>query len=244
MPLAARPDFRGPPGTPPGGSLDRLRADALDGFGTSIALHGDLLLTGSPEEDSRRGAVYVHSVSTGTQLARLTASDRAAGDAFGSAVAISPHYLLIGAPLDTTNRGTNAGSGYLFENLTPFKQVSKLTDEGISPDHPTNANARLGSSVALALRRQGRHTRILGLLRRNPCRLLFPRPLLGLGDALTYLVPDLPQSEYVRLAERYRTHYFAGDAQIPLFEGAKAALHDLQSLCAFYRVLGTYPLSD
>jgi phosphoglycolate phosphatase len=52
---------------------------------------------------------------------------------------------------------------------------------------------------------------------------------LGLGDALTYLVPDLPQSEYVRLAERYRTHYFAGDAQIPLFEGAKAALHDLRA---------------
>lgn len=52
---------------------------------------------------------------------------------------------------------------------------------------------------------------------------------LGLGDALAYLVPDLPQSEYVRLAERYRTHYFAGDAQIPLFEGAKAALHDLRA---------------
>jgi len=119
------------------------------GFGTSIALHGDLLLTGSPEEESARGAVYVHSVSTGTQLARLTASDRAAGDAFGSAVALSPHYLLIGAPLDTNNRGTNAGSGYLFENRPPFKQVRKLTDEDLFPDHPTNANAQLGSSVAI-----------------------------------------------------------------------------------------------
>ncbi len=119
------------------------------GFGDSIALHGDLLLTGSPEEDSGRGAVYVHSVSTGTQLARLTAIDRAAGDAFGSAVALSPHYLLIGAPLDDTTRGSNAGSGYLFENLAPFKQVRKLTDEGLSPDHQTNPNAQLGSSVAI-----------------------------------------------------------------------------------------------
>jgi hypothetical protein len=119
------------------------------GFGTSIALHGDLLLSGSPDEESARGAVYVHSVSTGTQLARLTASDRAAGDAFGSAVAISPHYLLIGAPLDDTTRGANAGSGYLFENLTPFKQVRKLTDEVLFSDHPTNANAQLGSSVAI-----------------------------------------------------------------------------------------------
>lgn len=119
------------------------------GFGTSVALHGNLLLIGSPEEDSGRGAIYLHSVSTATQLARLTASDRAAGDNFGSAVAISPHYLLVGAPQDNTTRGTNAGSGYLFENLPPFKQVRKLTDEGLSPDHPTNANAQLGSSVAI-----------------------------------------------------------------------------------------------
>lgn len=131
-----------------GALLSKISGPAT-GFGTAIALHGDLLLTGSPDEDSGRGAVYVHSVSTGTQLARLTASDRTAGDAFGSAVALSPHYLLIGAPLDDTTRGTNAGSGYLFENLAPFKQVRKLTDEGLAPDRPTNANAQLGLSVAI-----------------------------------------------------------------------------------------------
>jgi len=128
--------------------ISRIPGPAI-GFGTSIALHGDLLLTGSPDEDSGRGAVYIHSVSTGTQLARLTASDRAAGDSFGSAVALSPHYLLVGAPLDDTTRGTNAGSGYLFENRPPFKQVRKLTDEGLAPDRPTNANAQLGLSAAI-----------------------------------------------------------------------------------------------
>jgi hypothetical protein len=131
-----------------GALLSKISGPAT-GFGTSIALHGDLLLTGSPDEESARGAVYVHSISTGAQLARLTASDRAAGDAFGFAVAISPHYLIVGAPFDNTTRGTDAGSGYLFENLPPFKQVRKLTDEGLSPDHPTNANAKLGSSVAI-----------------------------------------------------------------------------------------------
>jgi hypothetical protein len=128
--------------------ITRIPGPAI-GFGASLALHGDILVTGSPEEDEERGAIYLHSVSTGTQLARLTASDRAEGDNFGSAVAISPHYLLVGAPQDNTTRGTNAGSGYLFENLPPFKQVRKLTDEGLSPDHPTNANAQLGSSVAI-----------------------------------------------------------------------------------------------
>ncbi|MBY0437343.1 MAG: HAD-IA family hydrolase [Burkholderiales bacterium] len=52
---------------------------------------------------------------------------------------------------------------------------------------------------------------------------------LGLDDALAYLVPGLPQSDYRTLADSYRTHYFAGDGQIPLFEGAKAALHDLRA---------------
>jgi phosphoglycolate phosphatase len=52
---------------------------------------------------------------------------------------------------------------------------------------------------------------------------------LGLDDALAYLVPGLPQTDYRELAERYRARYFAGDGQIPLFEGAKAALHDLRA---------------
>jgi hypothetical protein len=128
--------------------ITRIPGTAI-GFGAALAIHGDILIIGSPEEETERGAVYLHSISTGALLARLTASDRAEGDVFGTAVAISPYYLLIGAPGDNTSRGTNAGSGYLFENLPPFKQVRKLTDEGLSPDHPTNANAQLGSSVAI-----------------------------------------------------------------------------------------------
>lgn len=52
---------------------------------------------------------------------------------------------------------------------------------------------------------------------------------LGLDDALAYLVPDLPQSDYRQLADNYRARYFAGDAQIPLFDGARDALHDLRA---------------
>lgn len=131
-----------------GAFLSKIPGPAV-GFGASVALHGDLLLTGSPDEDSGRGAVYVHSIRTGAQLARLTAADRAVGDAFGTSVALSPHYLLVGAPLDDTSRGANAGSGYLFENRPPFRQIRKLTDEGLSPLHPTNSNAQLGTRVAI-----------------------------------------------------------------------------------------------
>jgi len=131
------------------GRLIAKISGASPGFGSSIALHGDLLVVGSPREDSGRGAAYVYSVSTLVELARLTATDRAAGDAFGTSVAVSPYYIAIGAPLDDTTRGADAGSGYLFDGLAPFKQIRKLNDEAIALPNRTTANANLGTSVAL-----------------------------------------------------------------------------------------------
>jgi phosphoglycolate phosphatase len=50
---------------------------------------------------------------------------------------------------------------------------------------------------------------------------------LGLKDALSTLVPELPAGEYGRLAERYRHYYLARDQSIPLFDGAPEALRVL-----------------
>jgi len=47
---------------------------------------------------------------------------------------------------------------------------------------------------------------------------------LGLKDALAYAVPELPPSEYPRLAERYRHHYLARDPDIKLFPGMREML--------------------
>src|ERR1035437_10945564 len=47
---------------------------------------------------------------------------------------------------------------------------------------------------------------------------------LGLKDALAYAVPELPPSEYGRLAERYRHHYLARDPDIELFPGMREML--------------------
>lgn len=47
---------------------------------------------------------------------------------------------------------------------------------------------------------------------------------LGLKEALAYAVPELPQSEYARLAERYRHHYLARDPDIELFPGVREML--------------------
>lgn len=51
---------------------------------------------------------------------------------------------------------------------------------------------------------------------------------LGLRDALAYAVPELPESDYGRMAERYRHHYLALDADLPLFAGARELLDNLR----------------
>jgi phosphoglycolate phosphatase len=57
---------------------------------------------------------------------------------------------------------------------------------------------------------------------------------LGLHDAMRYLQPDLPATEYPHLAERYRHHYFAREPDIPLFAGADDLLEHLST--AGYRL--------
>ena len=51
---------------------------------------------------------------------------------------------------------------------------------------------------------------------------------LGLKDALSYAVPELPSSDYGKLAERYRHHYLARDPDIELFPGMREMLAGLK----------------
>jgi phosphoglycolate phosphatase len=51
---------------------------------------------------------------------------------------------------------------------------------------------------------------------------------LGLADALAYAVPSLPRAEYARLVERYRVHFLARDASLPLFPGTRPMLEALR----------------
>src|SRR5499427_7462639 len=50
---------------------------------------------------------------------------------------------------------------------------------------------------------------------------------LGLQDALAYAVPGLPPADYGKMVERYRKHFLARDAEIPLFRGAAEMLSSL-----------------
>ncbi len=50
---------------------------------------------------------------------------------------------------------------------------------------------------------------------------------LGLNDALQIAIPQLPASEYRRMADRYRVHFLAKDPATPLFQGAAQLLEEL-----------------
>jgi phosphoglycolate phosphatase len=52
---------------------------------------------------------------------------------------------------------------------------------------------------------------------------------LGLAEALNLVAPALPIERHPELAARYRDHFLAQDAEIPLFEGAREMLAELDA---------------
>jgi phosphoglycolate phosphatase len=52
---------------------------------------------------------------------------------------------------------------------------------------------------------------------------------LGLSDALAHVAPTLAVADYPKLSARYRAHYMARDAPIPLFAGIAQLLEALEA---------------
>lgn len=105
-------------------------------FGNSVAILGNIIVVGDPEEfafPSQPGAVYVFDEPSGgwsgtlTQTAKLTASDALAGDGMGSSVSISGKTIVAGAPYQSNSVGT----AYVFTKpaggWTNATQTAKLT---------------------------------------------------------------------------------------------------------------------
>ena len=104
-------------------------AAAGDSFGVSVAIDGDTIVVGARFAGTG-GAVYVFRTSDGGatygQVAKLTASDAAAGDIFGFDVAIDGATIVIGA----RGKDSYTGSAYVFRTTdggATYGQVAKLT---------------------------------------------------------------------------------------------------------------------
>jgi hypothetical protein len=113
-----------------GNQLAKLTpSDATEGdFGVSVAVSGNKAIVGAWLDNAlgvQSGSAYLFDVTTGNQLAKLTASDGAPFDEFGRSVAISGNIAIVGAFGDDDG-GTESGSAYLFD-VTTGSQLAKLT---------------------------------------------------------------------------------------------------------------------
>jgi hypothetical protein len=132
------------------------KLQAVDGvsgerYGTSVALSGDTLLSGTPFQRSgageEAGSAYVYVLSSGTWTfqQKLSAGDGASSDVFGLSVAASGSSVLAGVPYDDTAAGIDTGSAYVFTRSgTNWQMQAKLTAGTAA------ANDFFGTSVSLS----------------------------------------------------------------------------------------------
>jgi len=128
----------------------RGNARAGDHIGWSVALSGNTILSGAPDDDFgnkvNRGSiwVYVRNGSIWSRQARLNPGGQA-GDRAGSAVALFSNVAVIGA--DGHRVGANEGQGIAYTYTRTGTNWSKtadlIADDGAAGD-------RFGSSVAIS----------------------------------------------------------------------------------------------
>ncbi len=174
-------------------------AQAGDFFGFSVAIGGDTIAVGSPQEPSfLTGAAYVFQRNEGSQdnwgeVKKLTASDAQAGNGFGWSVAVSGDAAVVGAPFEGT--GAGHGAAYVFGrdqgSQDNWGEVAKLTASD------AGANDLFGWSAAVS-----GDTAVVGALREDA----------GGEDAGAAYVFNVPERVETELESEFRK-LLASDAQ-------------------------------
>jgi hypothetical protein len=88
---------------------------------------------GDDDNGATSGSAYLFDVVTGSQIAKLLASDGASQDAFGWSVAIDGATVIVGANGDADN-GISSGSAYLFDAATGVQLSKLLPGDGAAGD--------------------------------------------------------------------------------------------------------------
>ncbi len=119
------------------------------GFGTSLAVHGDLLAVGNPDGflgHTLQGVVYLFERQGGLWVptTEIAASDGKLFDEFGRSVALDRSRLVVGASYVKVGTQGRPGAAYVFERTASgWTETAKLMPRGLSShDH-------FGWSVAL-----------------------------------------------------------------------------------------------
>jgi hypothetical protein len=126
-------------------------------FGSSVAVSGDTIAVGAPDDANNAGAVYVFQRhgSAWTQQAYLRASNSDPGDQFGYSVALDGDTLVVGASSEaskatgingdpTDNSFFGAGAVYVFQRTDTTWSQQAYIKSSVTPSH------LFGNAVALS----------------------------------------------------------------------------------------------
>jgi hypothetical protein len=142
-------------------ALEEAKLLANDGstgdyLGWSIAISGETVVAGAPNDDDKgiqAGAAYVFARTGGvwTQQAKLLASDGFAGDQFGWSVAISGDTVVVGAPYGNFFN-FDQGVAYVFQRTgTEWTQQKKFALVLSQDDHFGWSVAIDGDTIAVGM---------------------------------------------------------------------------------------------
>jgi WD40 repeat protein len=99
-------------------TLDSPNAQLEGWFGKSVAISGNILLVGAPDEsvgtNSSAGNAYLFNLTTGKLIRTFKNPDPQTVSFFGTSVAISGNIMVIGAPDETVGGQRNAGQAFVF----------------------------------------------------------------------------------------------------------------------------------
>ena len=114
-------------------TLTASDGQALDFFGSSVAIDGDYAAVGAPGNDilgiNSMGRVYIYnrSGSTWPQYQVLTPSDGAADDRYGTSISMWGEYLAISAPYKTYNGYFKSGKVYVYrKNANSWSLIQQI----------------------------------------------------------------------------------------------------------------------
>jgi len=94
-----------------GQELLKLSMAGVQRFGRQVAVDGTMAAVAAPGDVTTLGAVYIFDLTTGTQIALITASDGVPNDLFGSSIALDGGKLVVGA----WNKNSGRGAAYLYD---------------------------------------------------------------------------------------------------------------------------------
>lgn len=96
-------------------------------FGNSVAINGNLLIVGAPDQNGP-GKAYLYDLKTGKLVRNLFLSESLGVDRYGAAVASAGDWVAIGAPANSENRGTVYVLNLKTQSVAKFNGSQLATD--------------------------------------------------------------------------------------------------------------------